>query len=106
MHFTIAAATGFHLMAAMTAHGASRALSGFRGQGQGEVEDAEKSEQDERNYFFVAPLHYLEVGDRESFIMIHESRGICIAYTDYNHSGQLTGIVHGCAAGQRPLSHG
>jgi hypothetical protein len=61
MHFTIAAATGFHLMAAMTAHGASRALSGFRGQGQGEVEDAEKSEQDERNYFFVAPLHYLEV---------------------------------------------
>lgn len=58
MRFAHATAAVLHCAAAMTVvHSAGPALYGLRGQGEGEVEYAEKNKHDKRNYSLVTPLH-------------------------------------------------
>jgi hypothetical protein len=66
-----AATAGLHrAVAAAVAHRTGPASSCLRGQGQSEIEDAEKDKHDKRNYFFVTPLH--------SFFLICEDSEITL----------------------------
>jgi hypothetical protein len=77
MRLFLATAARLHRIAAVATPHGTGIVSCPSGQGQGEVEYAEKQQHDERNYFLFAPLHSAFFYWIGTVLMLHDYRKIC-----------------------------